>query len=672
MPSTFTGSGIELIADGEQSGVWGQTTNDNLQIINRLVSEAGSIALSGTTHTLTIADGSLSDGQYGVLVFGGSPSGTNTVTVSPNDAKRIFIVKNGTSESVVLTQGSGGNVTIPASAFKIVYTDGGGAGAEVVDVTSIVDINGGTIDGTTIGGASAAAGTFTTAAATTGNITTVNATTVDSTNVEVTNIKAKDGTASATIANSTGVMTVASSVLTTTDINGGTIDGTVIGGASAAAISGTTGTFSGNLTVDTNTLFVDAANDWVGIGTSSPAVPLHVAKDSGTVRLGQLQFTNFSGSYSASTDGVFIFPFSDGNTYLDNFDGGWVFRTGASTERARLDTSGTLGLNVTPSAWNSSFDGRFQFGAQGVLASTSTSSHIGLNWYYDGAYKYIGTGEASRFYQLGGEFFFENAASGTAGNAITFAERMRIDSSGNVGIGTSSPANRLVVNKGSAGTIATFTDGVNSNFVIETASLITTVGNTGGSTALAFKSANTERMRIDTSGNLLVGTTSDGSSKVYAPAAANRHGARAGAATAGYVGVWGEHSLNSSTAYAGYFFNAGSGTGLYISNTAAWQSISDARMKEDVRDLDTTERLMQLRPVDYLWKHQATSDEPDRRNLGFIAQEVQQVFPELVSTSPNGMFGVEYTGLIAPLVKAIQDQQAIIEALEARITALEA
>ena len=66
----------------------------------------------------------------------------------------------------------------------------------------------------------------------------------------------------------------------------------------------------------------------------------------------------------------------------------------------------------------------------------------------------------------------------------------------------------LTVSKGSAGTLATFTDGVNSNFVVETASLITTVGNTGGSTALAFKSANTEAMRIDSSGNVAVGTTS--------------------------------------------------------------------------------------------------------------------------------------------------------------------
>lgn len=137
MPSTYTGSGIELIGDGEQSGSWGTTTNTNLQILNRLVSEAGSIALSGTTHTLTISDGTLSDGQYAVLVFGGAPSGTNTVTISPNDAKRVFIVSNTSGETVVLTQGSGGNVTIPNNGKAVVYSDGGGVSAAVVDITPL-------------------------------------------------------------------------------------------------------------------------------------------------------------------------------------------------------------------------------------------------------------------------------------------------------------------------------------------------------------------------------------------------------------------------------------------------------------------------------------------------------------------------------------------------------
>ena len=116
-----------------------------------------------------------------------------------------------------------------------------GTWADIGTITT-ADINGGTIDGTTIGGGTAAAGTFTTATATTGNITTVNATTVDSTNLEVTNLKAKDGTAAGSIADSTGVVTLNSLNATTVNIDGGTIDATIIGGASPAA-----GTFS-NLT----------------------------------------------------------------------------------------------------------------------------------------------------------------------------------------------------------------------------------------------------------------------------------------------------------------------------------------------------------------------------------------------------------------------------------------
>ena len=104
MASTYTANtGIELIATGEQSGTWGDTTNVNLQIIDRLTNGVGAISLSGTTHTLTTSDGTLSDGQYAVLVFGGTPSGTNTVTISPNDQDKVYIVKNSSGESVVLT-----------------------------------------------------------------------------------------------------------------------------------------------------------------------------------------------------------------------------------------------------------------------------------------------------------------------------------------------------------------------------------------------------------------------------------------------------------------------------------------------------------------------------------------------------------------------------------------
>lgn len=141
MASTYTvNSGIELIANGEQSGTWGDTTNVNLQIVDRLTGGVGAITLSGTTHTLTTTDGSLSDGQYKVLVLGGSPSGTNTITVTPNDQQKLYFVKNGSGQSAVFSQGSGANVTIPNGESAIIYCDGAGSGAAVVNLSATFDL----------------------------------------------------------------------------------------------------------------------------------------------------------------------------------------------------------------------------------------------------------------------------------------------------------------------------------------------------------------------------------------------------------------------------------------------------------------------------------------------------------------------------------------------------
>ena len=139
MASTYTAnSGIEKPGSGEQSGTWGTTTNTNFDIIDRVLNGVGSITLSGTTHTLSTSDGSLSDGHYKVLILAGSPSGTNTVTISPNDQDKLYLVNNTTSQSVIFTQGSGGNVTIVAGAASWIYADGAGAGAQVYQLPSDV------------------------------------------------------------------------------------------------------------------------------------------------------------------------------------------------------------------------------------------------------------------------------------------------------------------------------------------------------------------------------------------------------------------------------------------------------------------------------------------------------------------------------------------------------
>ena len=135
MPSTYTDNGgIEKIGLGEKAGAWGTTTNNNFDIIDKLTNGVVSITLSGTTHTLTTSDGSVSDGMSKVLVLGGSPSGENTITISPNDADKLYFVQNGTSQIATFTQGSGANVSVAAGKQAIIFADGAGSGAAVTEI----------------------------------------------------------------------------------------------------------------------------------------------------------------------------------------------------------------------------------------------------------------------------------------------------------------------------------------------------------------------------------------------------------------------------------------------------------------------------------------------------------------------------------------------------------
>jgi len=142
MASTYSNnSGIELIATGEQSGTWGETTNTNLQIIDRAISGVGTIDLSGSgaAHTLTTSDGTLSDGMYKILALSGATEAC-TITIAPNDASKFYFVNNTTSHACTFTQGTGANVSVPAGEAKIIYADGAGAGAAVVDLTALFQL----------------------------------------------------------------------------------------------------------------------------------------------------------------------------------------------------------------------------------------------------------------------------------------------------------------------------------------------------------------------------------------------------------------------------------------------------------------------------------------------------------------------------------------------------
>ena len=154
MASTYTtGFGIEKIGDGEQAGAWGTTTNHNLDILDRIASYKA-VALSGTTHTLTIREASpesgtenLQDGMYRVIKFTGALGANNTVTIAPNTSPAWFIVENATTDSgssgpysVILTQGSGANVTVLNGKNAAIFCDGAGSGAVIYNALADLQV----------------------------------------------------------------------------------------------------------------------------------------------------------------------------------------------------------------------------------------------------------------------------------------------------------------------------------------------------------------------------------------------------------------------------------------------------------------------------------------------------------------------------------------------------
>ena len=235
MASTYTtNSGIEKIGTGEQSGSWGDTTNINFDIIDRVLSGVGTITLSGTTHTLTTSDGSASEGHYKVLILGGSPSGTNTITISPNDQGKLYLVKNGSGQTATFTQGSGSNVSILNGDLAWIFADGAGSSAAVTQL----NINTSQITDSAITTAKIADGTIATADIADSAITTAKIADDAATSAKVAiDVQTKSGTASVTMS-STAVQTfIKHSGSGTLSIGAGQYDGQTVNIASTGTMT---------------------------------------------------------------------------------------------------------------------------------------------------------------------------------------------------------------------------------------------------------------------------------------------------------------------------------------------------------------------------------------------------------------------------------------------------
>ena len=135
---------LKEIASGDESGTWGTSTNTNLELIAEAFSYGTEASFgSDADATTTIADGSTDPVRslYLKVTSGASLTATRTLTIAPNTVSKVWIIENATtgSQSINISQGSGANVTIPNGDVKVVYSDGAGSGAAVVD--AFTDLN---------------------------------------------------------------------------------------------------------------------------------------------------------------------------------------------------------------------------------------------------------------------------------------------------------------------------------------------------------------------------------------------------------------------------------------------------------------------------------------------------------------------------------------------------
>jgi hypothetical protein len=527
----------------------------------------------------------------------------------------------------------------------------------------------------------------------------------------------------------------------------------------------------------------------VGIGTSSPAA------NSLTLENKYLSFSN--SQTKLGDNGIVTGAAADGNTRLEYYNGKYFTIAMSATERMRIDASGNVGIGTstinsklviveTPATIVSgnAINGSTMKGLK-ILTNANGDESVGV-WFGTNGSHWSGISgqrkNAAGTWGTNLSFYTHedattdltytrermtidssgnvgigttspsspldiNAADGVADNAFALrvqnlestddrsygvyiqAGSTSVDSAlaiydhtgansllwlagnGNVGIGTSSPGSKLDINRGSAGLIANFTDGVNTNFQIGTSSLLATIGPSAGSTAMAFKTGDTERMRIDSSGNVLVGTTAQpivGSTGKLGITS----GGSGGAGTSVFV------TSTSATAhlskgnsdnsyYFGYFLNwGGSNVGniLCTASATAYNTSSDYRLKTDAQPMTgASDRVLALKPVNFEW---ISSGE---RVDGFLAHEAQEIVPECVTGTKDAMRdeeyevtaaveatydedgneltaavpavmgtrsvpdyqGIDQSKLVPLLTAALQEALTEISALKARVTALE-
>jgi hypothetical protein len=809
MPSSYTPSlRLVLPVTGELQGAWGDTVNTGLtNLVDAAIAGTADIAMTDANRTLSV-NNELPDEARCMFI-----NLTGTLTVSRDvicpAVSKLYFVHNATNQVVVFKTSAGTGVSIPVGSRIALYCNATNvvpavddlpaaskvAGIEIVTVSGTQTLTNKTINLTsnTLVATSAQIAAAVTDETGTGALVFANSPTLVTPALGtpasgvVTNLT---GTASININGTVGATTASTGAFTTLSATGVT---TVQAGTAAAPAITTTG--------DTNTgIFFPAADTIafteggvermridnagnVGIGTTSPSRLFQVT-DGSPIVLIRANTNNANSDIFFGDSDVEV----EGYIRYDHTINSMRFATNGATERMRITSAGNVGIGTSSPVTQLTTIGQIVGGTTGFgsgmvgftgLGSYNSSSavedidalylrkggtndsSVGISFGNAGGDSYL-VGARIKHVRSGsnsnGHLVFETKSDGSANTTV---ERMRITDAGNVGIGTSSPAEKLSV----AGAIRVHTassagfaldakgglfdfvpaannvrvgyvpgtSGVNTGILSflsgngAEAARIDSSGNVGigtssvfdantrlelsksgncqqfisstdgvrmvfsafGSTSgvlgtfsnhpLVFKANDTERMRITSAGNVGIGTSSptcsllvEGSSTEdnIGSLQARNNNTAADACVASFV------TATNSTATSNVLIKFGinnyaSASGQINANgagAAAFGGFSDRRLKKNIQELPAQlDNIMALRPVEFDY----IESEGGGHQIGFIAQEMQEVYPDAVGErAPDGMLTVTgWDKTTARLVAAIQEQQAIINDLKARLDA---
>jgi hypothetical protein len=438
------------------------------------------------------------------------------------------------------------------------------------------------------------------------------------------------------------------------------IKGTKLGTSSSADEGILTFSTATNSVLSEKMRLTDAGN--LGIGTTSPSDILTLAGGAS----GSYGLTINNAKVGGGTKAIFQYDATNAIALVGgNTTNGLAFQTltgGSLTTKATIDTSGNLALGITPSAWGSG-QKALQTPAGAIWNFNNANMTITQNAFSDGTEKYINNGFASKYNQNSGQHIWSTAASGTAGNAISFTQAMTLDASGALAIGTTSisAGARLTVEGGNivhTGSQINFNPGASAQYEL--------VNRNGAGFDFYVNSAATLAARITSGGALLVGTTTsggylfrvnDGVSQFTQATAATDCADFWNRATSGDNKFVAFYTETSATSRGSITYNRGAGQ-------VAYNITSDVRLKDNIANAaDSGDKVDAIKVRQFDWKE--TGNHVD---YGFVAQELNEVAPHSVTKPEDdeSMWSVDYSKLVPMLVKEIQSLRARVAQLETK------